>query len=147
MGIDIPKKINVIWISKQTQRGSYGAVTDRYEIGNSKDKLKNVHKLENVGHSDLVLFMWLGPLQMQLCIKYEGSMTNHFGRRGRYRKKEKWLPFKNVCCIDFIFHVHVLGVYVHVYAIYEVSMVKPVAKSTINKQRQCPKRQHMMDNS
>ena len=33
---------------------------------------------------------------MHTFVKFEGSMVNHTDRRGRYRKKENWLPFKNI---------------------------------------------------
>ena len=36
-------------------------------------------------------------------------MINHIGRSGRFKKKDKWPPFKNVHHIDLMLHVHVLG--------------------------------------
>ena len=60
------------------------------------DKLRNVHKFENIGHSDLIPFVYLGLVQMHISINYKTFMNNHKGRRGRYRKKEH----------DLICHVH-----------------------------------------
>ena len=34
-------------------------------------------KLENICHANLALFVFLGQVQMHLCIKYEGSMINY----------------------------------------------------------------------
>ena len=54
---------------------------DRYELRSSFcDKLRNVHKLENTDHNGPVPFMFLGLVQMLICVKYEGSMINHRGR-------------------------------------------------------------------
>ena len=47
-------------------------------------------------HSDLVIFVCLALVQMHIYVQYEGSMINHMCRRGKYRKKEKWLPFKKI---------------------------------------------------
>ena len=47
-----------------------------------RDKLKHVHKFENLDYSDLVI-----------CVKYEGSAINHTGGKSNYSEKEKWLPF------------------------------------------------------
>ena len=63
--------------------------TDQYELRSPDDKKKKVHKFENLGQSDLVLLVCLGLVQMHPCIKYEGSMVNHTGRRGRCKKKDK----------------------------------------------------------
>ena len=63
---------------------------DKYELRNPDEKLKNVHKLEHKGHSNLFLLVYLSLVQMHLCIKYEGSMINHAGRAGRYSKFDKW---------------------------------------------------------
>ena len=41
------------------------------ELKSPNDKLKNVHKLENIVHSDKILFVCLGPVQMCLCTAYE----------------------------------------------------------------------------
>ena len=58
------------------------------------DKVKNVQRLANNCHSDLVLFVYLGLVPMHTCVKCEGSKVNHVGRRGTYKKNEKWLPLK-----------------------------------------------------
>ena len=70
-------------------------------------KLKNVHNFEELGNSDLDI--------------------NHIGRRGNYCEKENGCHLNNIGHIDLIFHVHVLGTYVHACAKYEVSMINPVA--------------------
>ena len=86
-------------------------------------KLKNVHKFEDMGHSDLVISLYLAQVSKHNCVKYEGSMINHIGRRGNYRKKLKiHSHFKNIGHIDLIFHVHIPEAYVHKYARYEVSV-------------------------
>ena len=41
--------------------------------------MKNIHKLENIGHSDL---MCAKALYMDICIKYQGSLNNQIGMRG-----------------------------------------------------------------
>ena len=67
-------------------------------------KLKNVHKFESIyGHSDLVT----------LCahqVKYEHY---HISMRGNCRKKEEWLPFKNIYKSYFMC-ICILGAYVHI---------------------------------
>ena len=50
-------------------------------------------------------------LGLVYCIQYEASMINHLGKRDRYSKKEKWLPFKNNNHIYQIYSVHTLGVH------------------------------------
>ena len=49
--------------------------------------MKNVHKSENIDHSDLVLFVGLGPAQNAPLYKYEGSIIYHKGKKGKYMKK------------------------------------------------------------
>ena len=39
-------------------------------------QIENTCKLKNIGHSDL-FFVCLGLVQMQICVRYEGSMINH----------------------------------------------------------------------
>ena len=34
------------------------------------DKLKNVHTFENLGQSDLVIFVYLGLVSMHICLGY-----------------------------------------------------------------------------
>ena len=66
--------------------------------------LKNIHKFEKIGHSDLVLFVCLGLVEKHFCMK-----------RGGQRKKENWLPFKKMPHIDIIFHVITLwNMFIHV---------------------------------
>ena len=65
-------------------------------IKSPNDKLKNVCKLKNIGDSDLALFVWTGPLQMHLCIKYEGSMiqTGESVKEKKEKKNGYLVPFK-----------------------------------------------------
>ena len=56
--------------------------------------LKNVDKFENIGHSDLVISLFLTPVPMHLCVRYKVSMINHISRRDKNRKDEKCLPLK-----------------------------------------------------
>ena len=81
-------------MSKQTNSGSYEVRLMSMNI----NRLKNVHKLENVGHSDLVLCGFLDLVHMPVCIKYEGSKTYQVGMRGGYRKNGR--SFSNVGHID-----------------------------------------------
>ena len=81
------------------------------------------HKLENIGHSDLVIFVCLALVS--LFTKHESFMINRTGRRGNYKMK-KWLSFEkiwviltNILCVN-------LG---HMLARYEVAMIKPVART------------------
>ena len=62
--------------------------TYEYKLRSSKRKFKNVHKLENLGHTDLVLFVYLRLIQMHICIKYIGSMIGHL-QRGRCGGKKR----------------------------------------------------------
>ena len=55
-----------------------------------------------MGHSDLVLFVNFGKAQMHICTKYEGSMTNHKGRRGRYMEKSLSLKIQAILSQYFI---------------------------------------------
>ena len=70
--------------------------------------MKSERKLENKDHSDLTLLVCLVLVQMHFCVKYEETVINHKGMRGRYRKTENNCHFKNMGHIDLIFHVHIL---------------------------------------
>ena len=61
---------------------------------------------------------------MHTCIKYEGSIINHMGRTGGYRKKEKWLPLKNIGFVDKKVYAHVPWTYVHISVRCKVSMIQ-----------------------
>ena len=58
------------------------------ELRSPDDKLKNAHKLQNIGHSDLLLLVCLGPVEMHISVKYESSMIKKIGMRNRCRKTE-----------------------------------------------------------
>ena len=106
---------------------------DKYELRSHNDELKMFHKSENLGHSDLDLFVSLTLVQMDFCTKYKGSMTYHKGRTGKCRKKGKWFPSKNIG--NFML---MSTTYVHMCAKYEFCMMKPVARRTVHRQRsQC----------
>ena len=49
--------------------------------------MKNVHKFENLGQSDLLLSVCLDLVSMYICVKYDGSVINYICRR----ETEKWL--------------------------------------------------------
>ena len=57
---------------------------------------KNVHNFENLGDSDLVIYVCLDLTSMYTSVKYEGSVINHVDSKGSYSEKEKWLPFKEI---------------------------------------------------
>ena len=57
--------------------------------------------------------MCLAIVQMVICVKREGSMVNHAGRRGRYSTTENGYHFKNVGYIDLTCHAHILGTYMY----------------------------------
>ena len=59
-------------------------------------QLKNVHKLVNIDHIELVISVHLALVSKYICVKYEGSMITHVDRRDNYRIIEKWLPSKNI---------------------------------------------------
>ena len=42
-----------------------------------------------------------------------------------------------MCHIDLIFHVHILGVYIHKFARYKVSMIKAVTGRAVHRRCQC----------
>ena len=44
----------------------------------------SIYKLENICHGDMVNCVYL--IHKYICIKYEGSMTNQTGIRGKGRK-------------------------------------------------------------
>ena len=97
------------------------------------------------GYSDLVISVYLDlVVSMPICVTYEGSTINHTDRRGNYSEKEKRLSFKNIGNIDLIFHVHTLVAYMHTCAKYEVSIIMPVARKTV--QRQCQMTMRITDN-
>ena len=58
------------------------------------DQLKNVHKLEKIGHSDLVI-LCLGLIfcvhvlgsQVHMCARYEVSVIEPVGRRNVHRRQ------------------------------------------------------------
>ena len=77
-------------------------------------KLKNVHTFVNVGHSDLLISACLALLSMYICVQGEASMINHIGRRGKYMKKEKWLPLKKIQVVLTKYSMCIsTGAYVH----------------------------------
>lgn len=83
--IDIPK-----CQSKQTQ---VNLQLKLYEFRSpTHDKLKNVHKLENIGYSYMVLFVCLDLVPLHTCVKFDVSMINDIDRRCKHRKI--WLRFK-----------------------------------------------------
>ena len=80
------------------------------DLGSLFDKLKKCHKLENVGLSDLVIFVCLALVPMEVCAKYEGFMITHTTREvATGQQKRNRLPLKTMRHIDQIFHVHTLG--------------------------------------
>ena len=50
---------------------------------------KNDHNLDNIGHSDRILFVYLGQLPVHIYVKFDGSMINYVDRTGcKYKKKK-----------------------------------------------------------
>ena len=84
-------------------------MSERFEFRNHTcGKLKkNVHKFENLGHSNLVISGCLDQVSMHICVKYEGSVINQICREAIVVKKEKWLLLKRIGHIDLIFHAHI----------------------------------------
>ena len=79
--------------------------------------------METTGHSCLVLLVFLDPVHMQICIKYEGSMTNHIGMRDNKGKKKITVILK----IYVILAKYFMCTYTCAkYAGYEVSTIKTV---------------------
>ena len=68
--------------------------------------------------------MALDPVQMYLCIKFEGSTIKHTASQIGTGKK------KNVCHLKDVDHID----YVDMCARYEVSMIKTVARKTVHRQ-------------
>ena len=56
------------------------------------------------------------------------------------KKFAKMATISKICHIDPIFHVHILGIYVHISARYEVSVINAVTGTAVHRrhQQQCP---------
>ena len=68
-----------------------------------RDKLKNVHKFENLSHCDLVISVCLALVSIHIHIRYR-SVINHIARTGI---PSDWQPFKTYR--SFWPNVHILG--------------------------------------
>ena len=66
------------------------------------DKLKNLHKLENIGHSDLILCVYLDLVHVQICIIYGGSMAKHLDMKGENRKMTAILKNSSFYCLGLV---------------------------------------------
>ena len=65
------------------------------------DKVKNVHKLEDIFHNDLVIFEWLALVPTLICVNYEGSTIKIWaGEASTAEKKENGCHLKNIVHID-----------------------------------------------
>ena len=126
------KCLNNIRDQCNTNPGSYEAQRS-FNLEITCSKLKNVHKLENLGHSDLLISVCLDLVSIHIYVRCEGSMINHVSRRGNHSEKENWLAFNNLGQGDLTFHVHILGPYVQICAKYEVSVTQPVARRAVHR--------------
>ena len=78
--------------------------------------MKNVHKINNVCYQDLVISVCLALVSMHTCLKCEGHMINHLGRRGNNKKEEKWLRFEKYRSYWLnISRTYTMGISAHVY--------------------------------
>ena len=73
----------------------------------------SVQIFDHFCHHDPVISVCLVLVSIQICLKYEGSMITHIGRRGKYRTKKNGCHLKNMGHIDLIVYVHTLGAYVY----------------------------------
>ena len=67
---------------------------------------------------------------------------------GKYSRKENLLPFKTIDYIDPILNAHIQGAHMHTFVKCEVSMIKPVVRSSAHRQQRCQRQwQHKTENS
>ena len=101
----------------------------------NRTKWKMPIKFQNIGHSDLVLLVCLGLVQMDICVKFDNYDLPQ--RQDKlvsiWKLKKKGCHLKITCQIVLIFHVHIPGTYVHTVARYEVSTNKHMNKRTVHK--------------
>ena len=94
-------KISVLLLTQISNKSMSIWSSERYELrSHICGKLKKkVHKFVNFGHSDLFISL----VSKHICVKYEGSMINHTGRRDNYENSGN---LKTTGQIDLTFHVH-----------------------------------------
>ena len=55
----------------------------------------HAHKFQKIGHSGIILFVYISKKDILQYMQYEVSVTLYMGRIANQIKVPKWLPFKN----------------------------------------------------